>query len=55
MCQAASPRWRPNREIAWHPERYPGEEEEVISSAMNVSEEGGKVALILPAEHEFKT
>lgn len=35
MCQAASPRWRPNREIAWHPERYPGEVE-VISSAMNV-------------------
>ena len=37
MCQAASPRWRPKGEIAWHPERYPGEEEEVISSAMNVS------------------
>ena len=23
MCQPASRRWRPNREIAWHSERYP--------------------------------
>ena len=37
MCQPASPRWRPNREIAWHPERYRREPSRDLNSKRSPS------------------